>query len=189
MNGQEKIKVWTAQSKIVIDTIENTGTYHVKRDYILQKYQEISKLFLEPYDWFVRNASQMVARPQGAEYAVWVFLNRNMVSNAGPGDYLIEAHIPKDEVIVFDEAKWLRILNLAYIPGDPDDGKKFKDKLNRYGLTQDSQAYLSNFYPQLKQEIVKSWDRLFDESIKLPGNQMGAVWELKKEWIEKITAP
>jgi len=189
MNGPEKIKVWTAQAKIVVDTIEKTGSYHVKRDFILQKYQEISKLFLEPYNWFVRNAAQKVAPPPGAEYAVWVFLNSSMVSNAGPGDYLIEADIPKDKILLFDEGKWLRILNLSYIPSDPDDGKAFKEKMGKYGLAQDSQAYLSNFYPQFKQEIVKSWDRLFDDSITLSGNQMGAVWELRNEWIEKITPP
>lgn len=189
MHGQEKIKVWTAQSRIVLDTIENTGTYHVKRDFILKKYQEISRLFLEPYDWFVRQAAARVSPPPGAEYAVWVYLNSSMVSNAGPGDYLIEADIPQDQVILFDEGKWLRILNLAYIPSTPEDGRAFKDKLDKYGLSQDSQAFLSNFYPQFKREIVKSWDRLFDDSIVLTGNKMGAVWELKKEWVGKITSP
>lgn len=189
MNTDGKVKLWTAQAKIVVDTLENNGVYHVKREFILNKYREISKLFLEPYDWFVRRAAQIVPPPPGAEYSIWMYCNPKMISNYGPGDYIIEAEVPLDNVILFDEGKWLRILNLSYIPSDTEDEERFKRSIRELGLTHDSQAYTSNFYPAVKREISKSWDRLFDDSIVLSEFRMGALWELQKEWIKDISEP
>ncbi|AHM56577.1 hypothetical protein EAL2_c12820 [Peptoclostridium acidaminophilum DSM 3953] len=189
MSSNGNIKLWTAQSKIVVDTIESKGIYHVKREFILNKYREISKLFLEPYDWFVGRASKIITPPPGAEYAIWMYANPGMISNYGPGDYIIEAEVPRDNVLMLDEGKWLRILNLSYIPLDSKDEERFKNSIREYGLTHDSQAYTSNFYPALKREITRSWDRLFDDSIKLSEFRMGALWELKREWIKEISEP
>jgi len=189
MVESHNVTVWTAQAKIVVDTIDSNGIYHVKRDFIQKKYNEISKLFFEPYDWFVRHAAQKIPPPPGAEYAVWVYCNPQMISNYGPGDYIIEASIPRDKVILFDEGKWLRILNLSYIPENPSDEERFKKHISNLGLQHDSIAFTSNFYPNVRQEILLSWERLFDSSIKLSDFTMGAVWELRKEWITNITAP
>lgn len=184
-----KIKVWTAQSKIVIDTIEKYGVYHVKRDFILKKYREISKLFLDPYNWFIGQAVKRTTRPQGAEYPIWAYCDSAMISNYGPGDYIIELEIPIDKAIFFNQGKWLRILNLSYIPKNSDDDKDFKEKINTYGLQHGSLAYTSNFYPQLKREIIASWERLFDDSIRLSEDDMCSLWEIRKEWVTNIIKP
>jgi len=187
MSESEKTRLWTAQAQIVLDTIEKNGVYMVKREFILQKYQSMSNLFLKPYDWFVSRASKIVPLPQGAQYAIWVYSDPNMISNYGPGDAIVEIEAPKEKVIMFDEGKWLKILNLSYIPADPEDDARFKKTVRDNGLSHDSQAYTTNFYPILKREIIKSWDRLFDESIRLSEFRMGALWELKNEWIIKVT--
>lgn len=186
---ETKIKVWTAQAKIVIDTIEKYGIYHVKREFILKKYKELSRLFLDPYDWFIRRAVNRVTPPPGAEYPVWAYCDAKFISNYGPGDYIIELDIPVDQAVFFNQGKWLRILNLSYIPKNPDDDQDFKNKISAQGLQHTSQAYLSNFYPLLKREIIASWDRLFDETIRLSEDEMCALWEIKKEWITNIISP
>ncbi|MHC1720925.1 MAG: DUF3841 domain-containing protein [Clostridiaceae bacterium] len=189
MFGSDNIKVWTAQAKIVLDTIEDKGVYYVKREFIQKKYTEISKLFLEPYDWFVRHAAQKIPLPEGAEYAIWIYCDPQSISNYGSGDYIIEADIPKDKVILFDEGKWLKILNLSYIPENSYDDDRFREYITNQGLQHASKAFTSNFYPNIRHEIMRSWDRLFDDSIKLSEYTMGAVWELRKEWITNIAAP
>jgi hypothetical protein len=187
MSEQGKIKVWTAQAQIVIDTLEEKGIYHVKREFILNKYEQVSKIFLEPYDWFIRRAAVISPPPPGAEYSIWVYCDPVMISNYAPGDYIIEAEVPTDKVVLFDQAKWLRILNLSYIPENPADDERFKRKIREYGLQHESKALTTNFYPLFKREIINSWDRLFDDSIKLSEDKMGGLWELRKEWITKIT--
>ena len=52
----EKTTLWTCQSRTVIDTIIESGVYHVKKEYIHNKYKEVSCIFLEAYNWFVFNA-------------------------------------------------------------------------------------------------------------------------------------
>ena len=47
---------------------------------------------------------------------------------------------------------------------------------------------MSQFYPQIKREIIDSWDRLFDDSIKVNSDQRyGLIWEIRKEWIVSVT--
>lgn len=186
MNEFGKIRVWTAQARIVIDTIEENGIYNVKREFILKKYQEISKLFLEPYDWFISRAAQKITPPLGVEYPIWTYCDPQMISNYGPGDYIIEAEVPSDKVIFFDQGKWLRILNLSYIPANPADEERFKRTIREYGLQHESKAVTTNFYPEFRHEIIKSWDRLFDDSIRLSEDKMGSLWEIRKEWITNI---
>jgi hypothetical protein len=181
-----KVKVWTAQAGIVIDTIENNGVYHVKRKFILEKYQQMSKLFLEPYDWFINRAAKMIQPPPGAEYSVWVYCDPVMISNYAPGDYIIEAEVPSDKIILFDQGKWHKILNLSYIPANAQDEERFKRAVKEYGLQHESKALTTGFYPQFRREIINSWDRLFDDSIKLSDYRMGALWEIRKEWITTI---
>lgn len=187
MDKIAKMKVWTAQGGIVMDTIEGNGVYHVKRSFILQKYEQMAKLFLEPYDWFISRAAKMITPPTGAEYPIWVYCDPVMVSNYAPGDYIIEAEVPSDKIILLDEGKWHKILNLSYIPANDDDGERFKRAVREYGLVHESKALTTNFYPQFRREIIKSWDRLFDDSIKLSDDRMGALWEIRKEWITGIT--
>ena len=51
----------------------------------------------------------------------------------------------------------------------------------------DTQAYMSRFYPQIKREIIDSWDRLFDDSVHLNSDQRyGIIWEIKKEWVSAV---
>ena len=46
---------------------------------------------------------------------------------------------------------------------------------------------MSQFYPEIKREIIKSWDRLFDARVAM-GNPdcYGNIWEIKKEWITDV---
>lgn len=42
-------------------------------------------------------------------------------------------------------------------------------------------------YPELKQEITDSWQRLFDPSVSAGNDSSyGTVWELRKEWLVQV---
>ncbi|PAB58782.1 DUF3841 domain-containing protein [Anaeromicrobium sediminis] len=183
--SKEVIRLWTCQNKIVLDTIMNNDVYHVKREYITNKYEEVSKIFLTAYDWFVGNAQNILHPPEKAKFPIWTWTDPKHVEHF-QNSVILVLEIEKDHTILFDSGKWNKILNLSYIPKDENDKEKFIKELERYNITDDSEAYMSNFYPQLKSRIRRSWDRLFDEDIKISGVNQAALWEIRKEWIVNI---
>ena len=59
-------------------------------------------------------------------------------------------------------------------------------KLNALGLS-DAKVCMFHFYPELKQEITDSWQRLFDPSVSAGNDSCyGTVWELRKEWLVQV---
>ena len=95
---------------------------------------------------------------------------------------LLELEIPPELVTPVNIAEWGMILNYAYIPAGEEDGQAHRKKLNALGLS-DAKVCMSHFYPELKQEITDSWQRLFDPSVSAGNDSSyGTVWELRKEW-------
>jgi hypothetical protein len=46
---------------------------------------------------------------------------------------------------------------------------------------------MSGFYPDIKQKIIASWDRLFDDAaMSGSSNAYGLMWEVKKEWVQNV---
>ncbi len=183
--SSNKITLWTAQKNIVLDTINRDGLSYVKKEYIEKKYRSVSNIFLEPYNWFVKNAKQIVPKPEYAQYPVWLWVDKRFVEKHDD-TVILKIEVDRDKAIIFDRAKWNKILNLSYIPKNKDDGKKYQKKLERYGVKDETDIYMSNFYPQLKREVIKSWDRLFDDKIKMTEVKRATLWELRKEWIVDV---
>ena len=48
---------------------------------------------------------------------------------------------------------------------------------------------MSRFYPEIKEEIRRSWRRLFDDSVILQQDRSvyGNIWEVRSEWVTQIT--
>lgn len=99
---------------------------------------------------------------------------------------LLELEIPPELVTPVNIAKWGMILNYTYIPAGEEDGRAHRKKLNTLGLS-DAKVCMSHFYPELKQEITDSWQRLFDPSVSAGNDSSyGTVWELRKEWLVQV---
>lgn len=183
-----KIKLYTSQSPVVIETIEKNGVSYVKREFIERKYKEVSHIFLECYDWFKNKAQAIVTKPENAEYPVWAFTESKYAGNYDNA-YLITLEVPIEEVIFFKMEDWNKILNLKYLPKDNKDEERFNKKLEVYNIKNEADIFTKPFYPHLKSEVKKSWDNLFrfDKLIKeqgLPSEPFQAsLWEIKKEWI------
>ena len=178
----KSIRLYTSQREIVLDIIREKGVYHVKKEFIIKKYDEVANVFLEPYNWFVRNAVNKLPRPEGAEYPIWLFSDLRYVENH-EGCQIIEVEVDIDNVVLFDPSKWNRILNLSYIPKDEMDEDNFYKSLERQGIYNETSIYMTSFYPHLKQKVIKSWDSLFEDNIDLESPYQAALWELRREWI------
>lgn len=181
----EKFTLWTCQSEIVLNTINEKGVYHVKKEFIYKKYQEVSNIFLEAYNWFVMNAEKIVPRPEGSEYPIWLFTDLRYVDRH-KGYYILEIKVDSKNVVLFDREKWNRILNLSYIPQNNTDDKEFKNFLEKHGIYDETEIFMKSYYTGLKAKVKKSWDRLFDSSIILPDSKQASLWEIRKEWITQV---
>ncbi|MCH4890857.1 DUF3841 domain-containing protein [Acidaminobacter sp. JC074] len=185
----DKVRVWTRQDKRILEVLDKQGHYRVDKSYILKRYEDCSDVYLDAYHWFSKEASKIVKRPEGCTYPIWLTVDPRIQINPIKGQVLLELEVDKKDLLVMDAAKWDHILNYWYIPKDSEDQKAYLADLEKRGIKDQSSIYTSNFYPLLKRRVLDSWKRLFDESNMLSTLTQGAIWEIKKEWIVKITRP
>lgn len=175
------VTMWTVQSQRVIDTIQRDDIYYVKRRYLDEKYGETAWIFKTAYDFFIWHAQQIIPRPKEAESPVWMFRDRRWAV-PDQNTKLLKLEIPKEEVILFDLRKWARILNLSYV-GNQEETAVFEEKLKRAGIAVPSDVFEKPYYPVYKNEITRSWKKLFDEKNPEEIYIQGATWKIRKEWI------
>ncbi|WML34709.1 DUF3841 domain-containing protein [Clostridium sp. OS1-26] len=183
---KEKVKIWTRQDENILDVLENEERYIVKKEYIENKLESCAKYYFEVYSWYTNKASEIVLKPHDVKYPVWVSITPDFMLQQTPGTVILELLVEKDLVIVTDSEKWDRVVNFWYLPLSKEDEEEYDKKLKDYGISNCSNAYMSGFYPHLKNEIIKSWDRLFDNSYSLSNLKQGTIWEVKKEWVQRV---
>jgi hypothetical protein len=180
--SEKTVKLYTAQSGIVLDTIQEKEISYVKKEYIKAKYgEDISKIILIAYDWFAKEMEKKIDKPENAEYPVWLFKNKKYALTYG-ADNLLNLNIPEKEVILFDNRKWERVLNLNYVGNSLEEEKEFDRKLRNYGMQTGYDVFKSPLHIKLKKEIKDSFSRIFD--IEDKSIVKGASWCLKKEWLD-----
>ena len=103
-----------------------------------------------------------------------------------PGTVILELTLDPDWIVPVNIMKWGAVLDYSYIPADREDAARHRKLLEEYRVS-DSKAYMSQFYPEIKREIIKSWDRLFDARVDM-GNPdcYGNICEIKREWITDV---
>ncbi len=190
-NKDNKITLYSSQSKAVVEIIESEGACFSRREYVAKKYEESSGIFLAAYDWFSSELPKYVEKPQGAEYPYWAFKSPDSIDTSGENK-ILSLSVPVEEVVFFDMYDWNKILRLQYIGDSDQEEREFRKRLADYGISRESDVVLTNFYPELKAQVQSSWQRLFiyNEKIK-EGSFHGvesvqaALWQIKKDWIDK----
>lgn len=182
-----KLKLWTRQDERVLKDIETRGFYRVKQEHIIEKFDSCSDVYLHVYRWYARAASSVVPKPEGVEFPVWASVDKEFSLGVIEGQVVLELEVDRENVIIMDSAKWDYILNYWYIPKDSDDARSYDEKLETYGIRNKTLMYMNNFYPLLKREVEKSWERLFDNDIRLSDINQATLWEIRSEWITNVT--
>lgn len=180
------MKVFTKQSVKILDNIEKDGFHVAKREFLQSDLKEHQHIMLELYNWLSIHAPNQDKKPSYAKYPIWVALDEKSLYLPENGYVILELEIPSDIVVKINVKKWSDILNYSYIPIDEKDLLRHKKLLRDYGVS-DTKAYMSQFYPMIKHEIIKSWDRLFDYNNDRKNElYYGIIWEIRKEWIVRI---
>ena len=183
-----KIRVWTKQHENVLKELKSTGRYIAKKEYIIMDLQEHANIVLEAYNWLVKNSPNANNKPKDVEFPVWVSFARDSTMILSEGTIILEIEIEETLITKINIIKWGMILNYAYLPENESDENRHKKLLENYRIS-DTQAYMSQFYPRIKREIIDSWKRLFDFDNDIQKNMSdyyGNIWEIKEECIRKV---
>ena len=180
------MRVWTKQHENVLKMLLEDGRYTAKKEFAAGDLEDQAYLMREAYDWLTKNGPMAKERPEDAEYPVWVSFAQD--TTYLPQEQTVTLKLCIDPALIASVhiAKWGTILNYSYIPLNEQDARRHQQLLESYRVS-DTQAYMSRFYPQIKREIIDSWDRLFDDSVHLNNDQRyGIIWEIKKEWVSAV---
>ena len=185
-----RLILYAAQAQPVLDALERDGVCHSRAEYVRKKYGESAPVFLTAYNWFVQQLPRFVPKPEGAEFPYWAFRELYSLDQAGTAGVL-KLQVPKDQVVLFAVEDWTKITQLRYIGADAAEERAFAKELAARGLNW-NQVMLTGFYPDLKQQITDSWQRLFRyHETLLRGEDCGGIrvqaglWELRREWMQE----
>ena len=189
INTDHKVRLWTRQNKNILEELEEDGVYRVKKEYILEKMDTIADYYLNLYEWYARNAAEIVSKPEGAEYPIWLSTTSDMMLQPIDGTVVLEIEVDRKRVIFTDLNKWGYVVNYFYLPTDPEDEERHNKELERFGIGDESSLIMGdkgNFYPLLKNKIMKSWERLFEPFDEKSTVSQATLWEIRKEWVVDI---
>jgi putative aminopeptidase FrvX len=69
-----KIRVWTRQDEKILDVLEKEGRHITKKEYIEEKMEDCSGVYLDVYSWYTEKAKAIVPKPTDVKYPIWVSL-------------------------------------------------------------------------------------------------------------------
>ena len=182
------IRAWTRQVTQVLDEIERTGRYTVKEEYVRIKNGSISDYYLKHYRWLTAQCRRFIDIDPQLDLPIWLALTEDQRLGCARGNVSLTLDIPEDKIVLIDYERWGYQLNDMYVPSSPQDEKLFNEELKRYGISNEASLITGNagnFYPLLKQKILKSWERVFTPSPVMSEN-VGCIWEIRPEWITEI---
>lgn len=188
----ETVTLYTRQNDKTLAQLERDGRIINERLYVRLHFGDCADLFLESYEWFAREASKRVPRPDDGRLSIWCSISRENCLKAIKGTVVYVLEVPKDQVIYFDEAKWDHVLNRIYIPESPEDAAAYKAHLKKLGVTDGFQFFQGRYagmYPEEVERIRESWKRVFTIDHWGIFNVCGNIWEIRKEWVKRIVRP
>jgi hypothetical protein len=176
----------TRQSPAVLNELEQNGTYTVKKEYVRDKYTTITYHYEPLYRMLTSMARHYIDIPEELLYPVWLSPENTDAIPPSEDSVFLRLDIPEGKYILANDECWDHMINHVYFPLDKSDETAHEAELARYGISSPS-ALISgnagNFYPLLKQKVLKSWERVFTVKPQDPSRVVGLCWELKREWL------
>lgn len=189
MEKTDLITLWTRQDLRSLAYIEKEGRYRVKKKYIEEQFDDISKHYLGAYKWLVERASKIVPKPEGVDYMIWCSISDKNMLRPIKGTVVYKLKVPEDEIVYLDGAKWDYVLNHIYIPKDEKDEKRYKEEMKVKGLNNTFslvEGKYAHFYPEERKKIIDSWERVFQiEDWNIFSTQAN-IWEIRKDMIVEM---
>lgn len=184
------VRLYASQAEPVWQAIQHDGVAYSKEEYVRKKYGGSAPVFLTAYRWFVAQLPRFVPKPDGAEFPYWAFGDQYLMET-GRSSHVLTMDVPVENAVFFDMYDWNKVVQLKYIGETEADERAFQRELKERGILP-ADVMLTNFYPDLKQAIYDSWQRIFrhhealkrGEAVNIHSLQAG-LWCIRKEWVLK----
>lgn len=174
--------MYTVQRDIVLDIIEKDGFCTVKEEYIREKYGSTASVMLNAYKWFREKMKEEIKKQGDDQYPIWLSRSPSILT-ISEDSKLLKLSVPRDQIILFDNHGWERILSMNYVGKDIEDEKRNDELFYKKGITTGSDAFMKPYYPMERRQIINSWIRIFD--ISNSEYVRGATWKIESDWIIK----
>lgn len=176
----------TRQNPAVLEELLADGIYTVKEEYVQGKYTTITDHYAPLYRMLTLFARRYIEIPEDVQYPVWLCPEGYGSLPPAEGTVTMKFDIPEGQYLIANDEVWEHMINHLYFPVDEADELAHESELARYGISSPS-ALISgnagNFYPLLKQKVLKSWERVYTSKPEDPVHIVGLVWQLRKEWL------
>lgn len=185
----ETVRLYTRQNDKTLLALERNGRILNHRAYVELHFGDIAPLFMESYEWFTREAAKRVPKPDDVEASIWCSISAENCLRPIPGTVVYVLDVPKDKVVYYDETKWDYVLNRIYIPKDAQDDEAYRKYIKDKGLSSRFEFFQGKYkgqYPEEEKRIIESWSRVFEIERWSIFKVCGNIWEIKKEWVQKI---
>lgn len=188
----EYVNLYTRQHENSLYELKNKGIIQNKRLYVSLHMRDISDFFLEKYDYFVKMAAKRVPKPDDISYPIWCSVSKENCLKPIEKEVVYAITVPKDEVIYFDGAKWDLVLNNQYVPLDEVDAKRFDKELVKRRIDNSFNIFdrkYDEMFDNLREEIINSWERIFEITDRSEFVVQANLWQIKEEWIKHTVYP
>lgn len=183
------ITAWTRQDRAVWEELQASGVYCAREEYVRGKNGAISDHYLEAYRWFTREGRKYLEIPEGLTIPIWLAIAQDERLPAASGTVSLTLEIPREQVLIVDYHRWEYRVNDWYVPLNAEDEAQHNAELQRCGIGNEALLILSDkgiYYPQLRQKIIRSWERIFTPSSAGASHNVGTVWMLRREWVREV---
>lgn len=190
--SEEMVTLYTRQNDKTLYQLQREKRIINQRVYVELHFGNIAPLFLDSYDWFTKEASKRVVKPEDVDAPIWCSISVENCLKPIEGTVVYKLEVPKEKVIYFDEGKWDYVLNRIYLPKDAEDEKAYKNYLKELGIKNGFEFFQGRYkgqYPEIEQRIRESWKRVFEIDHWTIFNVCGNLWEIREEWVKKIVHP
>ena len=193
------MKLWTVQPYHFWEVLQEEGMLCGDLSYV-------NKDWLPAYQWLATQMELRVGpRPHERAFPVWAWyqhdsqrrkkpdLRRSGYMTPGQRGVRIEFEIEDNLVLLSDFYLWHCVLNNGYLAESEEDDERFEAEVQASGLSYNQ--YCS--HPDYHQQIVASWQRVFDldwvdakhwMTFQKEDKQIqGAFWELRMSDVKDVT--
>ena len=183
------MKAWTRQVPQVWEELQETGRYLVLEEYVRAKNAEISDYYIALYRWLTEMCRSRVNMPAEAKFPIWLSLTEAQRLPAAPNTISLTLDVPEESLFVLDYDRWGYRVNLWYVPRDADDEAAHNAELARFGIGNEASLIMGeqgNHFPMLKRKIEASWQRVLEAPNPNMDLNVGAIWEIRPEWVKEV---
>ena len=190
--SEKYVRLYTRQNDKTLYALEHKGRIINEKRYVELHFGPDAELFLESYDWFTKEASKRLTKPEDVSAPIWCSVSTVGCLKPIEGTVVYVLEVPENQVIYFDNRKWDYVLNRIYLPKDEEDARLYEKHLEQLGVRDGFSFFVGKYrgmFPEEEKLIQRSWKRAFEIEDRSPFTITGNLWEIKKEWVKIIVYP